>query len=88
MNTNPDHVICTACAHQFRAIPENAQAELAAAQKDAERYRRIGWAQQMGESSGGKLLLMETTLPKEELHDNGRPMYPLFIYDAAIGKVK
>ena len=26
--SNPDEVICPACVHQFRAIPENVQAEL------------------------------------------------------------
>ena len=30
---NPDEVICPNCAHQFRAIPENVQAALAAAQE-------------------------------------------------------
>lgn len=40
------------------------------------KYYQIGWAQVLAD---GKLLLMETQLPRTEIHDNGRNMYPLFI---------
>lgn len=39
MIQNKDEVICPNCTHQFRAIPVNVQAELAACREDAERYR-------------------------------------------------
>lgn len=55
MEANNDEVICPACVHQFRAIPVNVQAEIAALRSerdalaaklvplkaDAERYRWI-----------------------------------------------
>lgn len=67
--------------HELHASIDAANERAETMAKNAGRYRKIGWAQKMHE---GKLLLMETSLPKEDLHDNGREMYPLFIYDAAI----
>ena len=36
---NPDEVICPACTHQFRAIPESVQKELAAAYAELRKLR-------------------------------------------------
>lgn len=36
----------------------------------------IGWAQEL--ANGDKLLLMQTDMPANEIHDNGRPLYRLY----------
>lgn len=54
----------------------SATARIAALEAEVEKLRVIGWAQEL---SDGRLCLMETTLPKDEIHDNGRPMYQLLI---------
>lgn len=39
--SNPDEVICPACVHQFRAIPESVQAELRRLHAENERLKSI-----------------------------------------------
>lgn len=55
-------------------------AKIAELERARAQYKRVGWAQEM---ANGKLLFMETNLPKESLHDNGRPMHQLYILSAS-----
>ena len=68
----------------LKAANDQISARVKVLEAEAKRFRKIGWAQRMGESCGNKLLLMETPLPKEDLHDNGRPMIPLYVQDEAM----
>ncbi len=44
--------------------------------RTVEQYKPIGYAQELAD---GRLCLMETTVPVDELHDNGRPIHQLLI---------
>ena len=38
----------------------------------------VGYAQQLGPTCGGRILLFESREPPNEVHNNGRPLYRLY----------
>lgn len=46
--------------------------------ENADGWISVGYAQELPPNYEGRLLLMATDAPPEEIHDNGRPMYRLY----------
>lgn len=76
---------CPECVRQMRGEIRALEKEAVRLLKELAGYRQIGWAQKRRISlkNWGEWLLYETNLPKEELHDNGMEVLPLFVLSTA-----